>query len=163
MKRLYLIRHAKSSWDDHALSDFERPLNERGQTDAPVMGKRLKQANVQPDCILASPAQRALQTAQILAAELDFPKERIITAKGIYEAGVSDLLKVIRSIEDAFQHVLLIGHNPGMTDLANYLTDARLDNLPTCGVVCADFDVSSWKEVAAGQGTFVFFDCPKQG
>jgi phosphohistidine phosphatase len=161
MKRLYLIRHAKSSWADPDLDDFERPLNDRGQREAPMMGQRLKQANVQPDGILASPAKRALKTAKMLAAELDFPKERIMTAQSIYDAGVSDLLKVIRQIEDALQRMLFIGHNPGLTDLANYLTNVRLDNLPTCGVFCVDFDVSSWQEIAAGQGIFVFFDYPK--
>ena len=161
MKRLYLIRHAKSSWDDPDLADFERPLNKRGKEEAPAMGKRLKKSKVQPDLILSSPAKRALKTTKIIAKELDFPKKQTVTDEAIYEAGVSALLNVIRNIDDAFQQVLLCGHNPGLTDLAQYLTNVRIDNIPTCGVFCIDFDLQSWKKVTEGKGIFVFFDYPK--
>ena len=162
MKRLYLIRHAKSSWDDPDLADYERPLNKRGKEEAPMMGKRLKKSKVQPDLILSSPAKRALKTAKIIAKELDFPKKRIVTDEAIYEAGVPALLSVIRNIDDAFQQVLFCGHNPGLTDLAQSLTNVQIDNIPTCGVFCLDFDLPSWKEVADGKGIFVFFDYPKR-
>lgn len=162
MKRLYLLRHAKSSWKHPDLSDFERPLNERGKRDAPVMGKRLKEMQIQPDLILSSPAKRAHKTAKIIAKEIDFPKKQIVTDESIYAAGVSTLLDLIRKIDDSFRQVILIGHNPGFTDLANYLTNAQLDNIPTCGIFCTDFDIQSWKDVAEGKGTFVFFDYPKK-
>jgi phosphohistidine phosphatase len=161
MKRLYLIRHAKSSWDDPDLADFERPLNKRGKEDAPVLGKRLKKSKVKLDLVLSSPAKRALKTAKIIAKELGFPKKQIVTDEFLYNASVSTLLNVIQNIDDTFQQVMLVGHNPGLTDLAQYLTNVQIDNIPTCGVFCMDFDHPSWQEVAEGKGKFVFFNYPK--
>jgi phosphohistidine phosphatase len=161
MKKLYVIRHAKSSWAEPDMADFERPLNERGKTDAPMMGKRLKKAKIHPDLIISSPAKRALKTAKIIAKELDFPKEQIVTDGAIYPGGVSGLLDVIHSLHDSFQTVILVGHNPGLTDLANYLTDVQIDNIPTCGVFCVDFEIQSWKKVGEGNGICVLFDYPK--
>ena len=136
MKRLYVIRHAKSSWNNPVLTDFERPLNKRGKQNAPFMGKRLKESEVQPDFFLASPAKRALKTAKTIAKEIDFPKKHIVTDESIYLAGVSTLLTVIRNIDDSCHQVILVGHNPGLTELAEYLTNQRFDNIPTCGIVC---------------------------
>jgi phosphohistidine phosphatase len=162
MKRLYLIRHAKSSRDDPDLTDFERPLNKRGKEEVPVMGKRLKKSKIYLDLILSSPAKRALKTAKIIAKELGFPKKHIVTDDALYNASVTSLLNSIWNIDDAFQQVMLFGHNPGLTELAQYLTNVRIDNIPTCGIVCVDFDVHSWKKVGEGQGIFVFFDYPKK-
>lgn len=162
MKRLYLIRHAKSSWKDQDLTDIERPLNTRGKRDAPCMGKRLKDLKVHPDLIVSSPAKRALKTAKVIAREIGYPKKRIETDESIYLAGVSTLLLVIQNIEDSYQQVILFGHNPGFTELAEYLTDQQFDNIPTCGIVCMDFDIESWKEVAEGKGILVSFDYPKK-
>ena len=162
MKRLYLIRHAKSSWKHPALADFDRPLNKRGKRDAPFMGKRLKKYASRPDLMVSSPAKRALKTAGIMAKELGFPVTKIVTDASIYAAGVSDLLDVIHNIDDAFHRVMMYGHNPGLTRLAEHLTHRRVENIPTCGIFCIDFDIDSWREVPEGGGRVVFFDYPKK-
>ena len=162
MKRLYLIRHAKSSWKDPTLTDLDRPLNKRGKRDAPFMGKRLKTHNIQPDLIISSPAKRAQRTAKIIAEEIGFSKEKIIYDESVYEAGVSTLLRVIRYIQDSANDVVLFGHNPGLTMLAESLTHTLIENIPTCGIFCIDFPVDSWKDIVEGSGTVVFFDYPKK-
>ena len=162
MKRLYLIRHAKSSWKDPNLQDFERPLNKRGKGDAPLMGQHLNSHQVRPDLIISSSAKRALKTARIIAKAIGFPKEQIVTDESIYEAGVSSLLQVIHHIDEAANQIMLFGHNPGLTMLAESLTNAVIENIPTCGIFCVDFDITSWKDVKAGTGTMVFFDYPKK-
>jgi phosphohistidine phosphatase len=162
MKRLYLIRHAKSSWKDPTVVDFDRPLNKRGKRDAPFMGKRIKSYQVQPDLIISSPANRAAKTAKIIAEEIGVPKKQIVYDESIYEAGVASLLHVIRNIDNSANQVMLFGHNPGLTMLAEYLTHILVDNIPTCGIFCVDFAIDSWKEVAEGSGKVVFFDYPKK-
>ncbi len=161
MKRLTLVRHGKSSWNDTDLADFDRPLNQRGERDAPRMGERLYRRNLRPALILSSPAQRARQTAKALTAQLKLAPEQLRFDASIYEAEPADLLKLIRSFEEEWQQVLLVGHNPGLTELGNLLADCGLDNLPTCGVLVIDFDVSSWRQVAPLGGTLALFDSPK--
>lgn len=163
MKRLYLVRHAKSSWKDATLEDFDRPLNKRGKQDAPLMGKLFKSHyKLSPDLIVSSPAKRAAKTAKVIAKEIGFPKKQIVYEGAIYEAGVPPLLSVIRKIDDSADQVMLFGHNPGLTMLAEYLIGVVVDNIPTCGIFCIDFDVDSWKEVGEGRGKEVFFDYPKK-
>ncbi len=162
MKRLTLIRHAKSSWRHPEQADFDRPLNKRGEHDAPAMGKRLSRRKVQPDLIISSPARRALTTASVIAQELGYPAERIIQNEHIYDASLSDLVRVIEHVEDRYHHVMLFGHNPGFTELSYYLTRHQVDNIPTCGVFCMDFAINSWQDVEQGSGSLVFFDYPKQ-
>ena len=162
MKTLYLIRHAKSSWKDPSLRDFERPLNKRGKRDAPLMGQRLKDRGVVADAIISSTANRALKTAKIIAGELEFPLKKIASKKSVYLADVPTLIKVLRKISDKCGRAMLFGHNPGLTMLANFLSNEQVDNIPTCGVFCMEFEVESWKEVAQGSGKMVFFDYPKK-
>ncbi len=162
MKRLYLVRHAKSSWKEPALADFDRPLNKRGKRDAPFMGKRLKEYQAQPDLIITSPAKRAAKTAKIIAQEIDVSKKRIIYDETIYEAGVSALLHAIQQTDNSADNLMLFGHNPGLTMLAEYLSDATVGNIPTCGIFCMDFDLGSWKNVEKGEGMVIFFDYPKK-
>jgi phosphohistidine phosphatase len=160
-KYLYLIRHAKSSWDDPSLDDFHRPLSSRGERDAPDMGNRLARRNVIPDLMLSSPATRALTTCQIIADKLDYPREAIEKDEDIYMGSSSDLLEVVHQIEDTWRTVLLFGHNPGFTDFANKLNGTSLDNIPTCGIVLCKFNVDRWEEIRYGSGKKVFFDFPK--
>ncbi|MCH9008735.1 histidine phosphatase family protein [candidate division KSB1 bacterium] len=162
MKRLFLIRHAKSSWSDPDLRDFERPLNKRGKRDAPVMGARLARHKVNPDLILSSPARRAFKTAKIMASEIGCPIKKIQTHKAIYLADVPTLMDVLRKIDSACETVFLFGHNPGLTMLANYLTNYYVDNIPTSGIFCIDFEIASWREVSQGNGRVTFFDYPKK-
>lgn len=161
MKTLYLVRHAKSSWDFPELTDFERPLNKRGKRDAPFMGKLLNDKNVKPELIIASPALRAYNTARIIAGRLDYPLENIETSEVIYDASVRDLTDLIQNFDNKFNSVMLFGHNPGLTSLSNLLTDKHVGNIPTCAVVGIEFDIQSWKEVKPDTGKFLFIDKPK--
>ena len=161
MKRLVVIRHAKSSWKDPGLRDFDRPLNKRGKADAPEMGRRLARRSLAPDRLLSSPAKRAIRTAEIIAGAVGFPAECITCMDRLYGAGFADLAGILQGLNDAEETVFLVGHNPGLTDLVNSICSAFLDNLPTCGVFCADFEISSWKEIGRRQGRCVFMDFPK--
>ena len=162
MKTLYLIRHAKSSWSDPLLKDYDRPLNKRGKKDAPLMGKHINKLNVSPDHIITSPAKRARTTAKLIAEKIDFPKNEIEEIRDIYHADVEDLKNVVKAIDDSNDVVFLVGHNPGLTDFANYLTSARIDNIPTCGIYCVEFDIDSWEEINKESGEFKLFDYPKK-
>ncbi|PLX78253.1 MAG: hypothetical protein C0616_15095 [Desulfuromonas sp.] len=160
MKTLVLLRHAKSSWDDPGLPDFERQLNPRGLRDASVLGQRLAARGFQPDRIVVSPAQRSRQTATLVAAELGC-EELIEYAAEIYEASLDELLKVISNFDDGDGIVLLVGHNPGISELAAVLLGTPYENLPTCGMVSTNFSVGSWRLIEEGGGVEVLRDTPK--
>lgn len=161
MKTLYLIRHAKSSWEFPELPDKERPLNKRGKRDAPDMGGRLANKGFFPDLMLSSPAKRALRTCEIIADKLKYPEGAIETNSKIYHAGSQKLLEVVKSIDDAWNVVCLFGHNPGFTDFANALSGTNIDNIPTCGIFACEFDTGTWAKVDYGMGKQVFYDYPK--
>ena len=162
MKRLTLLRHAKSSWDNPSLADFDRPLNRRGERDAPDMGQRLAKRNIRPSLIVSSTANRAVTTARIIARAIGYPLEFIHTTRELYLASTGTLLQVLASEGHGFNDVMLVGHNPGMTDLANRVSDARIDNIPTCGVFAIDTDVEDWQELAERPGRLAWFDYPKK-
>lgn len=162
MKTLYLIRHAKSSWDNPALPDVDRPLNKRGVNDAPLMGRRLKQRNILPDLLLTSPAVRARATCHAIADEIGFPKHKIATDKNLYHAGETDILQILQRLDNKHAQVMIFGHNPGLTEFANLLANARIDNIPTCGIVACSLDVQTWNETDTGKGSVIFFDYPKK-
>jgi len=162
MKRLTLVRHAKSSWKDPELADFDRPLSKRGKQDAPLMAERLMAMDPQPELLVSSPARRAKKTARLIAHELKLSDERLIFKMEIYAAEPESLLEVVRGLDDCWEHVLLVGHNPGLTDLGNLLADCGIANIPTCGMLCLDFDVANWMNVGARAGTLVFYDYPKK-
>ena len=161
MKKLYLIRHAKSSWKNPGLEDFERPLNKRGLKDAERMGKVLKKASLRPDVVITSPARRAQETAEIIIDKIGFPVERVVLEEEVYDATTYELMEIINKLDDGLDTVVLFGHNPGMTNLANLLNDVEIDNIPTCGIFVIEFDVKSWKKVSEKSGAFVSFDFPK--
>lgn len=162
MKRLYIIRHAKSSWNDITLSDFDRPLNERGERDAPRMGKHLKEKRIAADLLLTSPAKRAFSTAEYFALILNYPTENIKTDRKLYHADADAILTTVKNINNKHDEVLLFGHNPGLTDFVNQLTDSSIDNVPTCGIAACIFDVDSWNSVGWRTGKLEFFDYPKK-
>lgn len=162
MKYLYLIRHAKSSWDNPGLADIDRPLNKRGKRDAPFMGERLKKHGVKPDMIYSSPAKRARKTARVIAERVGYPVEDIVEQRNIYSSDMNLLLGVIRSTGSNVEHLFLVGHNYVLTDLAEQLTSETLGNVPTAGIVGVAFNVSSWEDVAGGRGEMLFFDYPKK-
>lgn len=162
MKRLYIIRHAKSSWANQQLSDFDRPLNERGKRDAPKIGAVLKSKKIKPDLVMSSSANRAITTAKILSNIIGYPIENIIESISIYEATTQNLLDEVNSIDDINNSVIIFGHNPGFTGLANLLGDKYIENLPTCAVAEIELDVDSWKDVGAECGKLVGFEYPKK-
>ena len=164
VKTLYIVRHAKSSWDDPGLDDFERPLNERGKRDAPRMGKRLKEREIYPDLMISSPARRAFSTAKRIAKILGYKKEGIKTEKKLYHAGEEQILSVIKTLSDKFEVVMVIGHNPGLTEFVNTFKDDEgqiIDNIPTCGIVAFEMKVDRWKDIGWANGKMIFFDFPK--
>ena len=163
MKTLYIIRHAKSSWDASTPDDLDRPLNERGKRDAPRMGKRLKEKSIYPDMMLSSPAKRALSTGKKIAKVLKYPKEGIKTERRLYHADEETILSVVRELKDKHNIVMVFGHNPGLTDFVNTLMNGEfdIDNVPTSGVVGFQFDVDEWRNVSWGTGKMLFFDYPK--
>jgi phosphohistidine phosphatase len=163
MKTLLLIRHAKSSWNDPDVDDFDRPLNKRGKQNAPEMASRLMLRGVVPELIIASPAKRTSSTAKIMAKEWHYPKEAILFEEELYLCYASTFLKVITKIDDDFSAVAIFAHNPGITDFANYLTqEIRIDNVPTTGIFAVQAFTDSWKDFDRARKTFLFFDYPKQ-
>lgn len=161
MKTLYLIRHAKSDWNNPALNDFDRPLNDRGKRDAPRMGKWLKKNNEIPDLIIASPAKRAKKTAEKIADEIEYPIKNIVWEKQLYETEVPAWLKIVCGIDNVYKNVFLVAHNDTLTRFANYLCDARIENVPTCGIVKISFPTTSWNEISVHSGDFQWFQFPK--
>jgi phosphohistidine phosphatase len=163
MKTLLIVRHAKSSWDDPAQSDFVRPLNDRGKRDAPRMAKRLKEKELYPNFITTSPSIRTLETAKAMAKGLQFPQDKIQTDKRLYHADEDTIMTVLQDHDDELQIVMLFAHNPGITDFVNSFKNDEIyiDNVPTCGVVAFTIAVNSWKDLNWGMGKLLFFDYPK--
>ena len=162
MKRLFVIRHAKSSWDDPSLKDFERPLNKRGKRDAPFMSQLLAGKEDSLDQIVASPANRAATTAGYFAEAFGIPSEQLIFNKNIYEAHHSTLQNIINAFDNKWESVAMFGHNPGFTNLVNLFTTEYLSNLPTCGIVKIVGLVDSWSEFTPDNAAVRVIHYPKQ-
>ena len=146
MKSIFFIRHAKSSWEDSSLSDIERPLNKRGLRDAPFMAKLLKGKSVIPDRIVTSPANRAYTTATYFAKELDISENSLVVRKEIYHAYPEDVLGIVRTLDNADNTILMFGHNPCFTSIANRFSNDYIPNVPTCGIVQVIADVAEWTD-----------------
>jgi phosphohistidine phosphatase len=162
MKTLLLARHAKSNWENSALSDHDRPLSLRGERDAPRMGKRLISGGVKPDILISSPALRAYSTAVKIAAEIGYPKDDILVKAKLYFEGTAGMLDVIHSLKPKADIAMLFGHNPTITELVNALAQTTIGNVPTCGIAEIQFDIESWEDVHEGLGTMQLFDYPKR-
>jgi phosphohistidine phosphatase len=147
MKTLYFIRHAKSSWDFPQLSDEERPLTEKGIKKTKKIGDFMKSKNIFPEIFVTSHANRALHTAQIIAKKIDFPEKNIKIDRSIYSSGIDNIFSVIFGIPDNYNSAVLFGHNPAFTNLSNYFLDEKIDNLPTSGFICVEFESDSWNEI----------------
>jgi phosphohistidine phosphatase len=161
MKTLTLVRHAKSSWNDTSLSDRDRPLNKRGKRDAPEMGQRITAAGIRPSLIVSSPAVRAWTTAKIIADQIGYPREFLQRDSALYLASVNGILDVIVAQDAGFNNVMLVGHNPGFTDFANYLVPGLTNNIPTAGVVCVELDTDDWSLYDKPDVNLVLYDFPK--
>ena len=162
MKTLYLVRHAKSSWKYPDLDDFERPLNKRGRKNAPLMGKILKKLKVVPDLIISSPANRAAMTARIIAAKINYPPENIQYSESIYEFSENALIQVVKLLDDEVIQAMVVGHNPALNGLANYIGDQPISNIPTAGIYCLELDITSWTKIGENCGKLKFFEYPKK-
>lgn len=161
MKYLYLIRHAKSSWSDPRLSDFDRPLNKRGKKDAPFMGKRLASASTHFDLLVSSSAKRARKTARIIAKQTGYNREDIVYHNEIYSSELRKLLSVIKQTEHKVNSLGLVGHNHVITECAEWLTGDSIVNIPTSGIVAISFETDNWAEIDREAGQLIFFDYPK--
>ena len=156
-----MIRHAKSDWDNPSLPDYDRPLADRGLRDAPQMATSLKNRGIHIDLICSSTAQRAKQTAFITAAVLEYPEAEIYWEKSLYHASASHLLQFIQLQSDQVQTLVLVGHNPGLTELINVL-GVKLDNLPTSGQFTFTVLTEGWKDLSAANCKFDWWDSPKK-
>jgi phosphohistidine phosphatase len=163
MKQLIIVRHAKSSWADPGQRDFDRPLNDRGERSAPQMAERLKARGVRPQLIVASGARRAHATAKLMAEVFGYAKRDIEIVDELYEATLRVWLEQIRALPARLDTVMMVGHNPELTALvAELCPEARIDNVPTCGVLCLDYDVSDWGRIAGAKPRNWHFDYPKK-
>lgn len=162
MKTLTLLRHAKSSWDNSGLADHDRPLNGRGQRDAPEMARRIHEAAIRPSLIVSSPATRTWETAKALATEISYPIEFLQRDNQLYLASLDTLLDFIGQQDPGFNNVVVVGHNPGMTEFANYLCPGLTDNMPTCGVVSVTIDTDDWDLRKNNTVTLDLYDYPKR-
>jgi phosphohistidine phosphatase len=161
MKQLYLVRHAKSSWENHLLADIDRPLSTKGKRDAPIIGNILKEKKIMPDIIISSNAKRAFTTAKIIAEKLGY-SHKIEVNKSIYEATTQNLLDVITSIDDKFNSAMIFGHNPGLTVLTGFITNEFVNNMPTSAVAIIELSVNFWKDVNTASGKLIGFEFPKK-
>ncbi len=156
-KKLYLVRHAKSSWKDFSIKDFDRPLNKRGKNDAPIMAKLIAKMGVSPDIILSSPAKRAKCTAEYFSEELG---KKLHFEESIYEASPSQLFALIKEVFKDHDKVMVVGHNPSLTALSNkLLCDQKIENIPTTGIIALDFEDDNIENESA---QLLFFEYPKK-
>lgn len=161
MKKIILVRHGKSAWDDPNLTDHNRPLADRGLEDVPEMALRLKEKGLIPDLMISSTAIRASQTAEILAEVLHLPKSKIVYDKNLYHASYAMILKCIQRQDDANELIFVVGHNPGMNDFIDFF-GGRFDNLPTSGQYALLVDTDHWQQLRPENTKFWFVDFPKK-
>lgn len=161
MKSVIIIRHAKSSWDNIEESDFDRPLNDRGKADAPRMAKRLLERKVSIDAFISSSAKRARKTAALFIKEFNGDKEDIKLVPELYLAGPDAFYDAIAKAPASAKTIALFGHNPGITEFANDLTDVRVDDMPTCSIFAVKADIKDWAEFKDAEKQYWFFDYPK--
>ncbi len=161
MKTLFLVRHAKSSWDDPKLPDKDRPLNDRGKRDAPKMGRRLAKSDVKVDLILSSPATRAITTARLLADKLDYKLKDIVVDDRLYPGAMYGLLEIVQKLGNKLDRVMLVGHDPALLQLAHRLSP-DITRMPTCAVAEFKFNANFWPDVRKATLATAALDFPKK-
>ena len=162
MKQLLIVRHAKSSWAIAGQDDFERPLNDRGHRDAPMMAERLVDKKIDINAFISSPANRALATATYLAKAYGLHKKDIYLFKELYHAAPATFYEVVSKTDNAIKTAAVFSHNPGITSFVNALTLTKIDNMPTCGIFAVKADIKDWAEFENAEKIFWFFDYPKR-
>ena len=161
--RLTLVRHAKTEPARSGQEDWDRALESRGQRDAPEMARRLKQLGPKPERILSSPAVRAITTATIMARELGVSAQKVQQDERLYLASPKDTLAVIRELGERARHLMVVGHNPGITEFADRISSERsVDNLPTCAIYSLQFAIAAWSELQWDSGVDAELDYPKR-
>lgn len=160
-KYLTIIRHAKSSWENSALDDIIRPLNERGIESIKIIGNYLKDKEIQPDFVLTSPATRALQTAIGIGKYLNFDTDDLHIKQDIYYGSEKEILDVICTIDEHFTDVFLFGHEPILSSLIELLTKEKLEKFPTCAVYRIRFNINNWKNITSTKANCEFYVNPK--
>jgi phosphohistidine phosphatase len=161
MKSLLIIRHAKSSWDLSTIKDFDRPLNERGHKDAPAMAKRLVEKQIHIDAFVSSTAKRAFTTACYFAEAYHIKEKQVQRIDKLYHAAEPVFYEVISALDNSLNTVAIFSHNPGITYFVNELTNAQIDDMPTCGIFAIHIDSDNWADFKKAKKTFWFFDYPK--
>jgi len=161
-KKLFIVRHAKSSWDYEEISDIDRPLSIRGIKDAAMMADRLKSRNQIPSLMISSPACRAMQTATIFSRVLKCPCEELIIIEKIYQGSMHEIMNILEKVDDRYSSVMIFGHNPDFTMLANHFLKHPVDNVPTAGVVTLNFSSGNWKDINKLKPDSEHFDYPKK-
>lgn len=160
MKTLYIVRHAKSSWNQNNVIDFNRSLNERGRKDVKEMGKRLRSRELKIDKILASSSKRTSSTAFGLNKVFGLDSKQIEFRSDLYHSGVQVLLHQVCNTHDDCQELMLIAHNPGVSEFCDYLSDVEF-YFPTLAIAKVTFEAGSWREISKGTGTVEWYDFPK--
>ena len=163
MKTVYVVRHAKSSWGDLTEPDFDRPLNDRGQRNAPEMAQRLLFRGVSIDAFVTSTAKRAMQTAIHFITAYKRNPEELILREDLYHAPPQVYTAVISQQDDRFDSIAIFGHNPGISAFVNDLTTTKIDQMPTSGIFAVQADIIHWKDFPKANKNFLFFDSPKLG
>nr|WP_320048923.1 histidine phosphatase family protein [uncultured Desulfuromonas sp.] len=161
-KKLTLIRHAKSSWDDTDLKDIDRPLTRRGEKDAARVGRWLKDQQWRPDAFWSSHALRALMTTKIIASHTKLSLSSLSKKKKLYLADAEELLVILTNADDRIDHLALVGHNPGLLDLVKALTGEMLENLPTTAVYHIELPIARWADITPGSGQTLYHTTPKK-
>ena len=163
MKKLIVVRHAKSSWAEPGQQDFDRPLSERGKKDAPEMARRLLDADIKINAFVSSPAKRARITCRAFTEAYGRDKEEIIFHEKLYHAPARIFYETVKEFDDTYKTVAVFAHNPGITDFVNTLcANMQIDNMPTCGVFAVQADVKSWEDFESAEKEFLFFKFPKE-
>jgi len=161
MKTLYLIRHAKSDWNNPELTDFERTLNKRGLKEVPFMAEKLNELAFNPDHIICSSSKRTRTTAKLICKEINYPLNDVCFDPSIYEASLTTLIAIINLLPNNKDEIAIIGHNPSITNLSNYLTNDHIANMPTCSIVKIELEIDNWNEIVREIGIQKFFIYPK--
>ena len=163
VKKLVLVRHAKSDWSDASVKDFDRALNNQGYQDAPRIGNRLNKMGVKPDIIFSSSALRTRMTSEFICEQIGYDVDKVVYEDELYETSVRTLLNFINQIDNKYDTVMMFGHNPTYTYIAEALSGEAIGNVPTCGALSLTFEIGSWAEVSAGIAKLEWFIYPKDG
>lgn len=161
IKQILFVRHAKTEIQEFGQLDFDRKLKPRGHNDTKIMSKVLQDLNIKPDKIYSSPAKRTTQTTEILTQNLDISTNQVIFEETIYEAGLGDLLHIINNFDNHNKLNFMVGHNPSITYIADWLANSNMGFMPTCGMALVEFNLENWEEVSQNTGSLIWFKTPK--